>query len=120
MSSFNIFDIIVTLCGLYMAYSGVMMKAKGKINTGLVLSRNVTPDQIKDKEGYIKFMWSKLVIIGILVAASGIFNMSIVAIAGQTETVVIIELIVNAIFFVMLVVYGLIIAKAQKEYIRKY
>ena len=120
MSSFNIFDIIVTLCGLYMAYNGVMMKSKGKINTGIVLSKNVTPDQIKDKEGFINYMWAKLVIVGILVAVSGIFNMSIVAIAGQTQTVVIVELVVNAIFFALLVVYGLIVAKAQKEYIRKY
>ena len=120
MSTFNIFDIIVTLAGLYMAFNGIMMKSKGKINTGIVLSKNVTPDQIKDKEGFIKYMWLKLVVVGLLVAASGIFNMTIATVAGMTDTVIIIQLIVNFVFFALLVIYGMIVVKAQKQYIRKY
>ena len=39
--NFNLFDGLVIVCGLYMAYSALMMKAKGKINSGVVMSRNL-------------------------------------------------------------------------------
>lgn len=120
MSSINIFDVIVAVAGLYMAFCGIQMKSKGKINTGVVLSKNITADQIKDKEGFIAYMWWKLVVVGLMVAVSGIFNMSAVALFGETPTVVIIELVINAIFFILLIIYGVIVVKAQKKYMNKY
>lgn len=118
MTSINVFDFLIIFCGLYMAYTGVLMKTKGKINTGVVLSRNVDPDTIKDKEGFIKYMWSKLLALGLLCASSGIFNVTISTTIEQTEKVVMVQLIMNAFFFVLLIIYTAVVMKAQKRFLR--
>lgn len=114
MSSLSIFDIIVIACGLYMAVSGILMKTQGKINTGLVLSKNVKPDQIKDKEGFIKYMWIRLFLCGLFCTLAGFINM----ILSATEQAMIAELIANTVFMIILIVYWMIVVKAQKEYLK--
>ena len=113
MSTLNFFDIIVFGCGLYMVINGIQMKVSGKINTGLVLARNTSPDNIKDKEGFIAFMWSKLVVIGAVCALSGVVNIWL----SRVEEAGIAELIINALFFVILIIYGVVVTKAQKKFI---
>jgi len=115
---FNVFDILVIVCGLYMAYCAVMMKTKGRINSGVVMSRGIDENQIKDKEGFISYIWWKLLIVGLLCSASGIFNMVYQSVAESSEQYVLIQIIVNAVFFVLLIVYGIIVARAQKKYLK--
>ncbi len=116
--SLNVFDLLVVVCGLYMAYCAVMMKTKGRINSGVVMSRSLDESQLKDREGFINFLWWKLLIVGLLVSASGIFNMIYTRYASEAETYVLIQIIVNSIFFVLLIVYGLIVVRAQKKYMK--
>ena len=115
---FSIFDLLVTVCGLYMAYCAVMMKARGRINSGVVMSRSLDESQLKDKEGFINYLWWKLLIVGLLCSASGIFNMTYTRYAQSSEQYLIVQLVVNAVFFVLLIVYGLIVVKAQKKYMK--
>ncbi len=114
--SFNVFDMLVVVCGLYMAYCAVMMKVSGKINSGVVMSRNLEENQLKDKEGFIRYIWWKLLAVGLLCAASCRFNMAYSSIAASSEQYVLVQIIINSIFFVLLIVYGLIVVKAQKKF----
>jgi len=116
-SSFNIFDLLIVLCGFYMAYNGVIMKVNGKINPGVVLSRNVDPNAIKDKEGFIKFMWWKLLVIGLICATAGIFNMA-VSRMGDSSTLMVIQLVLNLGFFVLLMIYAVVAMKAQSRFLK--
>ena len=115
---FNLFDGLVILCGLYMAYSAIMMKAKGRINSGVVMSRNLDESRLKDKEGFIKYIWPRLFAIGLLCATSGLFNLSFSRIETEPETYVLVEVVVNTIFFVLLIIYGVMVSKAQKKYMK--
>ncbi|MBQ8945736.1 MAG: hypothetical protein IJ058_02880 [Lachnospiraceae bacterium] len=116
---FNFFDLLVIVCGLYMAYCAVMMKTKGRINSGVVMSRNLDESMLKDKEGFIRFIWPKLLCIGILCAVSGIFNLVYSAHSEENpQTYVLVEIIVNSVFFILLIVYGVIVAKAQKRFMK--
>ena len=45
--NFSIFDMLVIACGLYMAYCAVMMKTKGQINSGVVMSRSLSGKENK-------------------------------------------------------------------------
>ena len=115
---FSIFDILVTVCGLYMAYCAVMMKTKGRINSGVVMSRSLDESQLKDKEGFINYLWWKLLAVGLLCAASGIFNMTYSKYAASSTQYMLIQLILYAVFFILLIVYGLIVVIAQKKYMK--
>lgn len=114
----SIFDLLVTVCGLYMAYSAVMMKTKGRVNSGVVMSRNLDESQLKDKEGFIKYIWPKLFAVGLLCAASGIFNIVFSYLASDSENFVIIEVVVNGLFFILLIAYAIVVSQAQKKYFR--
>ena len=116
--SFNVFDALVIVCGLYMAYCAVMMKAKGRINSGVVMSRNLDESQLKDKQGFIDYIWWKLLVVGLLCAASGIFNIIYTRYAQESEQYVIVQVAVNTVFFILLIIYGLIVVKAQKKYLK--
>ena len=116
--NFSIFDMLVIACGLYMAYCAVMMKAKGRINSGVVMSRSLDERMLKDKQGFIDYLWWKLLAVGLLCAASGIFNITFTKYAQTSEQYLIVQLIINAVFFVLLIVYGLIVVKAQKKFMK--
>ena len=113
MSSFSIFDMIVIACGIYMAVNGIIMKTKGTINKGLVLPKNITEERLKDKEGFIKYMWPRLLICGVVVTISGFINIILTSIEGMA----IADLLINMIFFVVLIIYAVIVSRAQKKFI---
>lgn len=115
---FSIFDILVVACGLYMAYCAVMMKTQGRINSGVVMSRSLDESQLKDKQGFIDYLWWKLLAVGLLCAASGLFNITYTKYAQTSEQYVFVEIAVNSVFFVLLIIYGLIVVKAQKKFMK--
>ncbi len=116
---FNVFDFLVIICGLYMAYCAVIMKTQGRINSGVVLSRNIDESQLKDKEGFIRFIWPKLLCIGLLCAASGIFNLAYSRYSEQNpDTYMMVEVIVNMGFLALLVIYMVIVTRAQKRFMK--
>ncbi|MBQ9333069.1 MAG: hypothetical protein IJS12_01920 [Lachnospiraceae bacterium] len=116
--SFSVFDMLVIACGLYMAYCAVMMKTKGRINSGVVMSRSLDESMLKDKQGFIDYLWWKLLIVGLLCAASGIFNILFTKYAQDSTAYLVVQLIINGVFFALLIVYGLIVVKAQKKYMK--
>ena len=114
--NFNVFDILVSVCGLYMAYCAIMMKTKGRINSGVVMSRSLSENDLKDKEGFINYLWWKLLAVGLMCTGSGIFNILYTQYAKDAAEYVLVQIIVNAIFFILLIVYGVIVVNAQKRY----
>ncbi len=114
----NLFDILVIGAGLYMAFCAVMMKVKGEIKSNVVLSRNVDENSLKDKEGFIAFLWWKLLAVGLLCAASGVFNLIYTSIAETSDTYIFVQIGVNTFFFILLIVYGVVVVKAQKKFMK--
>ena len=112
MSTLNIFDLIIIICGLYMAINGVLMKTHKKINTGLVLAKNTPEERIRDKDGFIAYMWWKLTLIGVICTISGIVNIA----CSSVEGLEILSFVFNAVFFIILVIYGVVVTKAQKRF----
>ena len=114
MTTINIFDALIFIGGIYMAVSGILMKTQKKINKTLVLSRNTTEDSIRDKEGFIDYIWLKLTLIGIMCALSGVINIIISRYEGSA--VMIASLVCNGIFLLLVVAYGILVVKAQKRF----
>lgn len=113
MNVLSVFDILVVFCGIYMAVNGVLMKTKNKINASLVLGKNIEESHIRDKAGFINYMWWKLLAIGIVCSISGVANI----ILGRMENMMLVSSILNIVFFAILVVYGVVVSKAQKKFL---
>lgn len=117
VTNFNFFDAIIIVCGIVLAYNAIKMKTTGELNSSIVLSKNVRPDQIKDKEGFINYLWTKLLACGVLSALAGIINMILSMFAGEYHFLIYVDLAINTLFFVILIAYGMIVVKAQKKFI---
>ena len=115
MGDVNIFDLLITLSGVYLIYTAVIMKKSGKITGGVIVSKDVEVDKIKDKDGFIKYMYGKVLLLGILtciVGAVGIVN-------NKLHGPVIISFIGVICYLVMLVLFAAATVKAKKRYMEQ-
>lgn len=64
---YDFVDILCMLCGAYLLYTGVVMKVQGRIISNVVLRKNTNEDSIRDKEGFIQYLYWKLAVIGIVI-----------------------------------------------------
>lgn len=110
--SFGIFDVIIALCGAYLIFAGIQMKVKGTINDKIALARSATADSIRDKKGFVEYIWIRIVICGVCCLCAGVANLII----STLDLNPYIELGINAFFFVVLIVYSVLIGKAQKKF----
>ncbi len=113
MDNMSIFDILITACGLYLVYTAVVMKIKGKIVKGVLVSKDVDVEKIKDKEGFIRYMSGKALLVGVLAAAVGMINLVNSYLKGPGW----ISIAVIAGYFVVLMVFAYSSVKARKIYI---
>lgn len=117
MTTVNVFDFLIIGCGLYMVYNGIVMKTQKQIKAGVVLGKNADPNNIKDKDGFIAYMWWKLVAMGVMCAISGLLNVILTVYGGDSSISYYIQVGMNMLFFLLLLIYSVITMKAQKKYI---
>ena len=72
---YDFVDILCMLCGAYLLYTGVVMKVQGRIISNVVLRKNTNEDSIRDKEGFIQYLYWKLAVIGIVIILSSIASL---------------------------------------------
>ena len=103
MDNMSIFDILITACGLYLVYTAAVMKTRGKIVKGVLVS----------KDGFIRYMSGKALLVGVRAAAVGIINLVNSYLKGPGW----ISIAVIAGYFVVLMVFAYSSVKARKTYI---
>ena len=113
MDNTSIFDLLIAGCGLYLVYTAVVMKTKGKIIKGVLVSKEVDVEKIRDKEGFIRYMFGKVLLAGILAAAVGVTNLINFYVKGPAW----ISMAVVAGYFAVLMVFAVSSVKARKKYI---
>lgn len=113
MGSVNIFDLLIVICGLYMIYTAVIMKTKGKITAGIVVSKDIDVKKIRDREGFIGYMFGKVLLLGVLTSAIGGLGI----LTTYLEAPSYITLIGLGCFMVILIVFAVASNKAKKLYI---
>ncbi len=112
---YNVMDFICIFCGIYLMYVGIVMKTQGKINANVVLSKGISENAIRDKEGFIRYLYGKLVLIGAVIVLTGIVSL-VSDFQGGDDGMV--SLITFVIFIAAMVAYGILVSKALKKYTR--
>ena len=90
-----------------------MMKKTGELKTGVIISKDVDVNKIRDKEGFIRYMFGKVLLLGILavvVGGIGIFNTKL---NGPDY----LSLIGIGCYLAVLVIFGVASSKAKKMFI---
>ena len=70
---FLLLDIIIAAYGAYLIYGAWNLRNKGEIG-GAIWSKDLPMRKCKDKEGFSKYMFPRLLISGILVLINGILG----------------------------------------------
>lgn len=109
----NIIDILFMASGIYLIFSAWMAKKNGTITANVMLGKNVDESAIRDKAGYIAFMYRKILAAGILVVLAGLINfVNDCFFASGIATAV-----ASVIIIVAIVLYVTAYKKGQKAYV---
>ena len=103
----NLFDYLIILSGLYLVYTGINMKQTGEIKTGVDVNR------IKDKEGFIKYMYARVLIIGGLAVAVG----AVGVLSTWLNWPGYLSLVATGGYLVVIICFAVASAKARKNFI---
>lgn len=114
MGSMNIFDLLIIGSGIYLIYTAVNMKRTGKIAGGVMLSKDVDVNKIRDKKGYINYMYGKVILLGILTCVAGALGL----ISEKMNGPVYLPLIGVVCYLVILVLFAIAANKAKKMFIQ--
>lgn len=113
MSTF--IDLLYILSGAYLIYAAILMKVKRQIIGSVVLSKGIDEKSIRDKDGFIAYLYGKLFFFGVIVILSGIINLYNDYLSGPGY----ITLSASVIFAVAVVGYGIVSHKALKMFVDK-
>lgn len=110
---YNVIDFICIISGIYLMYAGIVMKTQGKIISSVVLGKGATEASIRDKEGFIQYLHSKITGIGAVIILAGIINF-VNDYKGQNAVV---SFAAGAIFVAAMVVYVIFTTRAMKKFV---
>ncbi len=104
---------ILVGCGLYMAYMAYLMKAKGELKAGWLVSKNIDLSKSKDLPGYIKYMFGRTIFFAICTTAYGLLGMYDMYVSSL-ENVIMLAMLV---FFALLLWFAYESVNASKKYL---
>jgi hypothetical protein len=111
MSFGMILDLLIMACGVYMIYWSVQMRSSNKIPAMLV-GKGFPIDRAKDPDGFIRFTFPFTFSTGVV-----LFVLGLVGALGLFITYPLAETLMRIVLVVVIVIYGMILMKAQKKYL---
>ena len=68
-------DFLFLASGGYLIYSAVMAKHKGNIAANVMLSKNTNENDIRDKVGFIDYMYKKIFLTGVMIILASVIHL---------------------------------------------
>ena len=106
-------DMFMAFFGGYLVYAAVKMKQTGELAKGIIVSKDLDLSRARDIPGYIRYMYGKTVAMGLCALACGVTGVLTDLYGGLTA----IQLVMSVVFFIVVVVFGVITSKAQKQFL---
>ncbi len=109
---YDFIDILCILCGAYLVYAAIVMKTQGRIINNVLLKKGMDENSLKDKEGFIRFLFAKILLVGILVIIGGIINWVNTYLSGPK----VVTTITCCVFAVAVIGYGIVTNIAMRKF----
>lgn len=109
---YDFIDILCILCGAYLVYAAIVMKTQGRIINNVLLKKGMDENSLKDKEGFIRFLFAKVLLVGILVIIGGIINWVNTYLSGPK----VVTTITCCVFAVAVIGYGIVTNIAMRKF----
>lgn len=106
-----ILKILIIACGIYMIYWAVQMKQSGKIPEMLV-GKGFPVNRAKDPEGFIRYTFPFTFGTGLAILIFGLISALELLISYP-----VLDIMVNLAVVAAIIIYGMILMKAQKKYL---
>lgn len=71
----GIIDIMFLASGIYLIYTAVMAKKRGNIQGNVMLGKDVSEGDIRDKAGFIEYMYKRVAAAGIIIIIASAIHM---------------------------------------------
>lgn len=110
----NIVDGIILVCGLFILYQTFIMKKEKRVPEGVFLTKGTIISSDADIEGFINYISGKSILLGILACGNGISGL----VESQFPQYSILYTGISIAFMVWLIIFMVVIRKAQKNYLR--
>ncbi len=68
-------DILFFGSGVYLIYMAVMAKKNGNIVSNVMLAKSVSESSIKDKLGFIDYMYKRILLAGVMIVIASIIHL---------------------------------------------
>jgi len=111
---YSFIDLLCIIGGGYLVYSGIVMKTQGKIVNNVVMNKGADESALRDKDGFIHYLYLKLIVIGVVIMLAGVANI----INDLTMQSAIVSMVLNCAFAAAIVVYAVFINKALKKFLK--
>ncbi|MBR1849478.1 MAG: hypothetical protein IJ791_09650 [Lachnospiraceae bacterium] len=108
----NFLDVFIIICGVYLVFSAIKMNQTRVISTTLI-SKGADLDTAFDKEGFIKAMYRKTVVLGTMTAIVGILDI----VNTQYLLIPYFNMAMCLAFFIIVMLYAKMNMDAQKKYL---
>lgn len=109
---FGAISILIFGCGIYCLYAYVKMKKDGHINDVLLLGKNFSEHNCKDKEAYMKKAVPAVLIFGIVTTLYGVID----AVHFYVTPIQTLDWIAMAVFFIVLIWFMVYTTKLKSKY----
>lgn len=111
---YSFIDLLCIIGGGYLVYAGIVMKTQGKIVSNVVMNKGADESALRDKEGFIQYLYLKLIIVGVVVMLAGVANI----INDLTMQSAILATALNCVFAIAIIVYAVFINKALRKFLK--
>ncbi len=109
----TVIDIIVAGVGVYLIFLIFRAKYKGEIHQTFIWRRDDNPNKCRDKEGFVNFLFPRVIGCGAVLIISGILGIINRHFAPFYAKY---DLISSVVTMVVIVFYGIFDSKAMKTY----
>lgn len=106
------FGVFLVLAGAYILYAAIIMKTQGKITKSIMMNQNRHVGQVKDKDGFIKYMFLRTFLMGAVVIAAGIWSL----LGLDFEYSWVVDLAITIFFTIIVILYLFSIRSADKKF----
>lgn len=112
MDVITIFDVVITIFGLYMIGAALKMKKTGEISSAVITAEEIA--RCRDKKGFIAFIYWKEAVFGALIVVVGILGI----INDQVVSLGIYNLVEMVVFLAAFLWFQSQLRRAREQFLK--